>query len=133
LVIFHVTFLSQKIPNAKCKDQTYVSAQVIEKLPHAKKGEGINPSDEDYYLPYKPDYTSCEIFIRAIGYDIDESSLIGHRLLLMRLLVKSNSKFWKNEQNATYKRILEKCINKGRMRQVRTVRNPCKRVVKVKK
>ena len=63
----------------------------------------VSPLDEDYYLPYEPDYTSCETFIRAIGYDIDKSSLIGHRVLLSRSLFKKKSTAWNKEKNETYK------------------------------
>ena len=49
----------------------------------------LSSLDEDYYLPYKPDYTSCEAFIGDIRYDIDRSSsLIRYHVLLSRSLFK---------------------------------------------
>ena len=62
----------------------------------------IFSSDKDYYLPYAPDYTSCEIFIRAIGYDIDTLSLIGHRVLLSRSSFKNKGTAWQKEQKNVY-------------------------------
>lgn len=62
----------------------------------------LSPLDEDYYPLYEPDYTSCEAFIRAIGYDIDKSSLIEHRVFLSESLIKKKGTAWKKEQTKMY-------------------------------
>ena len=68
------------------RDRTPFRGKCIDNDEVSETKKMISPLDEDFYLPYEPDYTSCKIFIRAIGYDVDKSSLIGHRVLLSRSL-----------------------------------------------
>ena len=40
--------------------------------------ESSSPLDESYYKPFDPDYTSCQLLIQVIGYENEESLLIGY-------------------------------------------------------
>lgn len=76
----------------------------------------LHPMNEEYYEPFIPDYTSCELFIRAIGYDIESSSLIGHRLLLRRSTVSQKEKSWVTKQLTLYQSVWTDCVEKSQNR-----------------
>ena len=67
------------------RNQSSPTSHIIKSIDKKNKIlDEILPSEESFYDNFTPDYTSCELMIRAIGYEIDQSSLIGHRLLLHR-------------------------------------------------
>ena len=76
----------------------------------------MNPLDVGYSDSFEPDYTACELFIRAVGYDIDNSTLIGHRLLLQRSSLKEKSKIWTEIQMKEYGNVWRDCILKAQKR-----------------
>ena len=80
------------------------------------KNEIVSPLDEAFYDLFEPDYTSCELFIRSIGFDIDSSRLIGHRLLLHRSRVKDKKDSWMRMQLKLYDEIWVECLNKAQSR-----------------
>ena len=42
---------------------------------HGKNNvEKCTPFDVEFYESFIPDYTSCQIFIEAVGYDLDSST-----------------------------------------------------------
>ena len=80
------------------------------------KTETYIPLDENFYKPFEPDYNDCENFIRAIGYEIDNSTLIGHRLLLLRSSCNKKAVSYRKHQIKLYKDVWENCIQKAQNR-----------------
>lgn len=71
--------------------------------------------DKCYYQPFIPDYNVCENSIRTIGYNIDESSLVGHRLLLHRSHVDDKVELWIKHERNCIQCEWEKCLKRQRI------------------
>ena len=58
-----------------------------------------NPFEEDFYKLFEPEYIDCEFFIKAIGYDIDVSTLMGHSVSLTRSASNKKTQTYKNNKS----------------------------------
>ena len=91
----------------------------------------MNPLNERFYDNFKPDYTACELFIRAVGYDIDNSTLIGHCLLRQRSSLKEKNKIWTEIQLKEYSNVWQECILKAQKRTTGRYTVPSKKKIKL--
>ena len=84
------------------------------KLPRTKIITVITLSDETWYETFEPDYTTCELLIRAVGYDIDELDLIGHCLLLQISSFNEKSDWWRTNHRSYMGDFGMSALSKGR-------------------